>query len=72
MKDKPELARSAAVHRTIPRDFVDISVGTSNGVTDLGVYAGQYIFLKALTVDVNVLLGKAIATQGAGFPIGFL
>jgi hypothetical protein len=70
MKDRPEIARLAALYRTIPKDFVDISVGTSDGTFDLSPYGGRFIFLKALTADVNILLGKAIATQGAGFPIG--
>jgi hypothetical protein len=72
MRDRPENARIAALYRTIPKNFDDIDVGTSNGTLDLTKYRGQFIFLKALTVDVFVLLGKSIDTPGAGFPISTL
>lgn len=70
MKDRPENARMAALYRTIPKNFDDIPVGTTNGTADLTKYRGQYIYLKALTADVFVLLGTSIASAGAGFPIG--
>lgn len=67
-KQNPELARTTGEHRTIPKKFTDVSVTAASGTLDLKPFAGQYVWLKALTLDVTIKLGagNTIANAGEG------
>lgn len=70
-KNRGDLAQLGAVHRTIPKRFVDVAVTASNGARSLADFAGQWIWLKAIGNDVTIRLGNdAIATAGEGLVLG--
>lgn len=70
-KAQPEVARTAGEHRTIPKKHTDVAVTTASGTTSLAAFAGQYVWLKAITSDVTIKLGpgNTIAAAGEGLVI---
>ena len=71
-KDKGDVARLGAVHRTIPKNFTDVPVPASSGTRDMKPFSGQWIWLRAAGADVTIRLGagNTIANLGEGFVIG--
>jgi hypothetical protein len=72
--DQPESAYNRGVQRTIPngRDTVSVSAASQNG--SLAKYAGKWVWLKALTLDVTIVRGtpanpNPLVTAGEGFVI---
>jgi hypothetical protein len=65
-------ALNGAVHRTIPKRFTDVSVTSSNGTQSLATFAGQWIYMRAITADVTIRLGtgNTIANTGEGYVLG--
>lgn len=70
-KARGDVAYQGAIHRTIPRKFTDVAVGASNGVSNLGNFSGQWIYLRALTSNVSLRLGtgNTMANVNEGYPI---
>lgn len=65
-KNHRELAENAALHRTIPKKHADIPVTAANGQASLGAFTGQYIYLRAITLDVTIKLGSGNTIAAAG------
>lgn len=69
-KNAPETAKMAAIFRTIPKNRTVVSVTAANAQLDLTPYAGQYIWLQALTLQVEILLGTTpLGAVPSGFPL---
>lgn len=71
-KSQADLASLGAIHRTIPKRFTDVAVTASSGTQNLSAFAGQWIWLRAITGDVTIRLGtgNTIVNLGEGFVIG--
>lgn len=66
-KSKPEVAALGAVHKTIPTTRATASVSTSSATLDLTPYAGKWIWLRAITADVTILLAGSVSAAGSGY-----
>ncbi len=70
-KTKPELAQRGAIYREIPQFRFPFAVTAAVSTIDLTQFAGQWVWIKARTLDITVLRNTTPAlTLGAGFVIG--
>lgn len=65
-KSNPELAKIGAVFKTIPNKRATVAVTGTSGTTSLAAYAGKWIWLRALTLDITILRGTYTLTANAG------
>lgn len=61
-------ASKGAVFKTIPKNRTTVSVTTSKAEASLASYVGKWIWLRAITGDITLLLGtQAAMTAGQGY-----
>ena len=69
-KNNPEIAKMGALFRTMPRKKAEVAVTTSPVYNaSLSAYLGKWVWLRAITADITVLLGDQTAdsfTAGKG------
>lgn len=70
-KARTEIAYQGALHRTIPKKFVDVTIGATNGTYDLSALGGKWVYLRALTANVSIKLGASgsMANVNEGYPV---
>lgn len=69
----PESLKLAALYKSIPNAYQDVTVGATSGTVDFKSLdgsnldvTGQYVRLKAVDADLTILRGTHTLTDGAG------
>lgn len=67
-KSSPELAKMAAIHRTLPKLHSEYESDTTSATEAdaLDAFGGQFVWLYASGGDITVLLGAVTVVAGEG------